>query len=233
MAGTDKLTEIDKVGGVPIYRVDDIPYDEEAPKSYVFKAGFAVNADGASNCYGPSNSGIDYTANGGSDSGGEWWGGPVDDEGLPIMQKIYDPSPGMYVCGTALVVPGYSDDSQYRYIDSHSIPFFVLPGNHANGAKLGDVGLVFNYKTGDNCYAIYADVGPSAKIGEGSIRLAKALRLNADPKSGGTEQKSIVYLVFPGSVGKWMPPKDWFHLANQITNDWGGLGRLMEISDIL
>lgn len=230
---TDKLTEIDKIAGIPIYRVDNIPYDETVPKSFVFKAGFAVNADGAPDCYGPDNSGVDYTANGGDDSGGSWWGGPTGSDGLPILQKIYDPVPGMYVCGTALVIPGYTDDSQYRYVDSNCIPFFVLPGKHSNGAKLGDVGLVFNYKTGDNCYAIYGDIGPENKLGEGSIRLAQTLKLNADPKKGGTDQETIVYLVFPGSAGKWMPPKDWFALANSITHSWGGIGRLMEISDVL
>jgi len=50
----------------------------------------------------------------------------------------------MYVCATALVIPGYPDSSQYRYVDSESIPFLVLPGGgHNNGAKLGDVGLVY------------------------------------------------------------------------------------------
>jgi Fungal chitosanase of glycosyl hydrolase group 75 len=218
------LTKIDSVGGITIYSVTG------TPKSFVYKAGFAIDADGAPNAYGANNSGIDYTANGGDDQGGNWWGGPVDSKGYPIKQAIYDPYPGMYVSGTSHTNPAYSSDSPYCYMDSGSIPFLVLPGNHANGAKLGDVALVYNSKTGDTCYAIYGDVGPSSKIGEGSVRLAKALAIDPDPKKGGTESKIIVYLVFPGSVGKWMPPKNWFDVANTLTQAWGGLARLKQIA---
>jgi hypothetical protein len=221
------LSQIDSVAGVKIYSV------KGEPKSFVFKSGMAIDADGAPNCYGPNNTGLDYTANGGDDQGGNWWGGPVDSKGYPIKQAIYDPYPSFYVSGTAHTNPQYSSDSPYCYLDSGSIPFFVLPGNHANGAKLGDVGLVYNSKTGDNCYAIYADVGPGSKIGEASMRLAKALTIDPDPKKGGTESKIIVYLVFPGSVGKWMPPKNWFDVANTLVMAWGGLARLKEIAKSL
>ena len=219
------LTQIDSIAGVRIYSV------KGEPKSFVFKAGMAINADGSPNCYGPNNSGLDYTANGGNDQGGNWWGGPTGSDGKPIVQKVYDPSPGLYVCATALVIPGFSDDSQYRYVDSESIPFFVLPGGHSNGAKLGDVGLVYNTTTGDNCYGIYGDVGPSDKIGECSIRMAEALKIDdVNPKNGGTSSKSIVYLVFPGSVGAWKPPNVWFDAANTLTKAWGGLSRLKQIA---
>jgi len=106
----------------------------------------------------------------------------------------------------------------------------VLPGKHNCGAKLGDVALVYNEKTGDNCYAIYGDVGPSSKIGEASMRLAQALKIDDSPKAGGTESKIVVYLVFPGSVGKWETPKKWFSHANHLTKAWGGLSRLKEIA---
>jgi len=44
-------------------------------------------------------------------------------------------------------------------------------------------------------------LGPTSKIGEGSIRLAEALKLeDVNPKTGGTESKVVVFLVFPGSV---------------------------------
>lgn len=224
MANT--LTEIDYVAGVKVWDV------EGAPRSFVFKSGAMVNADGSPNCYGPDNSGIDYTANGGT-PGGDWWGGPVNSTGMPLIQKIYEPSPGMYVCGTALVIPGYADSIQYRYVDSEAIPFFVLPGGHNNDARLGDVGLVYNSVNGANCYGIYADVGPKDKIGEISLRMAEALDLNANPKSGGTKEKTIVTLVFPGSVGAWKPPNVWFDVANTLTHSWGGLSRLKEIAKVI
>jgi hypothetical protein len=50
-----------------------------------------------------------------------------------------------------------------------------------------------------NCYhAIIADSGPAKKFGEGSMRLAKALRINNSPKSGGVQGR-VSYLVYPGS----------------------------------
>ena len=216
------LKEIDVVAGVRLYAVAG------NIKSFIFKAGFMIDADGSPNCYGPDNNGLDYTANGGT-PGSDWWGGPTDSEGMPIIQKIYDPTPGFYVSATALANPTFPESSQYRYADSECVPFFVLPGQHSNGAKLGDVGLVYNTKTGDNCYAVYGDVGPSSKIGEGSMRLAEALSISSDPKSGGTESKSIVYLVFPGSVGAWKPPSVWWDAANTLTHSWGGLTRLKQI----
>src|ERR1700741_688513 len=99
-----ELSEIDNVAGISIYSVHG------EPPSFIFKAGLAIDADGAPNCYGPDNSGIDYTANGGDDSGdGSWWGGPVDANGLPLIQKIYDPYPGYYVSATAHINPAYAE----------------------------------------------------------------------------------------------------------------------------
>lgn len=221
---SNELTEIDYVAGVSIYETSG------APAAILFKAGMTIDADGAPNCYGPNNSGIDYTANGGDDTGGDdWWGGPVDANGKPIKQKVYDPFPGMYVCATSHCDPRYTEDSQYRYINSEWIPFMVMPGSHSCGAKPGDVCLCYNTQTGDNCYGIYADVGPSGKIGEASMRMAQALKISSDPKKGGTESKIIGYLLFKGSLGKWAPPKDWFTLANNLTKQWGGLSRLKKL----
>jgi hypothetical protein len=220
---SEELTAIDSVAKIKIWSV------KGDPASFLFQAGLMIDADGSPNCYGPNNSGLDYTANGGDDNGGEWWGGPVDSSGRPVIQKIYDPSPGMYVSATALGNPVYPEASPYRYLDSESIPFFVLPGQHGNEAKPGDVGLVYNIKTEDNCYAVYGDVGPTSKIGEGSMRLAEALKIVSNPKNGGTESRTIVYVVFPGSVGKWMPPNEWFDLASSLFKTWGGLSRLKEL----
>jgi hypothetical protein len=220
---SNKLTEIDRVAGVPIYSVAG------EPKSFIYKAGLMIDCDGAPNAYGPNNTGIDYTANGGNDQGGDWWGGPTDSHGKPVKQKIYEPFPGFYVSGTSLINPAYPEDSQYRYMDAGSVPFIVLPGSHQNGAKGGDVCLCYNERTGDNCYGIFADVGPSSKIGEASMRMAQALQIDDNPKTGGTESKSIVYLVFPGSVGAWKPPNVWWDVANTLVQAWGGLTRLKEI----
>lgn len=217
------LLQIDSVDGVPIYAV------KGTPKSFLFRAGLAVDGDGSPNCYGPNNSGLDYTANGGT-PGGNWWGGPTDENLNPIIQAIYDPSPGMYVSSTSLINPAFVEESPYRYIDSEEIPFIVLPGKHSNEAKLGDVVWCYNQETGDNCYGIFADVGPSDSIGECSIRMAQALHIeNVSPKNGGTDSEIISYLVFPGSVGAWKPPYVWWDVANTLVKSWGGIPRLQTL----
>lgn len=216
------LVEIDSVASTIIYEV------MRAPKAFLYLAAMAVDADGSPRCYGPGDSGLDYNANGGT-PGANWWGGPTTADGYPIEQKVYDPYPGMWVSGTAHFDPAYQEDSPYRYLDSERIPFFVLPANHNNGAQLGDVGVCLNTVSGDNCYAVYGDVGPSDQIGEGSMRLANALGLDPDPKSGGTSEGIIAYLIFPASIGKWQPPSNWFSKANDIFQSWGGLNLLEKL----
>jgi hypothetical protein len=53
--------------------------------------------------------------------------------------------------------------------------------------------------------------------------------LSSSPKTGGTANKIIAYLIFPGSVGKWQPPAEWFALANKIFQSWGGLPLLEKL----
>jgi len=213
------LTKIDTIAGIPIYAV------KGHPPSFLYLAGMTIDADGSPRCYGPNNSGIDHTANGG-EPGDNWWGGPTDAGGYPLIQKIYDPHPGMYVSATAHFDPVYPESSPYRYLDSERIPFIVLPGGHSNGAKLGDVCLCLNTKTGDNCYGIYGDVGPGNKLGEASMRMAHALKIDNNPKTGGTESKHVAYLVFPGSIGEWVAPSIWFHMAHELFQAWGNLDKL-------
>jgi len=68
---------------------------------------------------------------------------------------------------------------------------------------LGDLVVVLNERNGRSAYAIYADVGPRGRIGEGSIALAKALGMSADPRRS-QACGYITYLIFPGSgAGGW------------------------------
>ncbi|PYJ80472.1 MAG: hypothetical protein DME69_00520 [Verrucomicrobia bacterium] len=76
--------------------------------------------------------------------------------------------------------------------------------------------------------AVYADVGPASKIGEGSIALAAALGVPSSPKSGGVAH-GIVYIVFPGSAQGWplsQPEIDQY--GAQLFARWGGLDKARE-----
>ena len=181
------------------------------PNHIAFHAGFAIDADGAPNAYGPNDIGIDHTANAGHK--GNWWAVVTDNDkktGNPIIQKTEDPCPGYYVSTTSLEDARYDERDPRRYVDSRVIPFIVLPKSILKLYEigLGDFAMVVYHEPGTQgiqkkAYAIVADIGPPIKplknLGEGSIALAKLLGIRrTSPKSGGIDN-GVLYVVFPGS----------------------------------
>lgn len=165
----------------------------------LYRAKFAVDADGCPRAYGPDNTGLDWTANAGYP--GNWWGIVTDANGDPIIQNESEPYPGMYVSSTSLVRAGYPDTVTARYVDSENIPYIALPyalQTLANISK-GDLAYVRNTTNGNTCFAYFADTGPTGKLGEGSIYLADQIGLNSSPRTGGTSLEIIDYIVFPQS----------------------------------
>lgn len=168
---------IDKVGSVVVMRRDD--------GRLAFVAGLQIDADGSPRAYHPRGKGLDYLANAGKP--GNWWGIATDSKGQPYVQGADDPAPGFYVSTTALQRTGFPKSDPRRYIDSETVPYFVLPLDRYKkwGVKLGAEALVTNLANGKSCTAILADLGPKGKLGEGSIALARALGVPSDPKTGG------------------------------------------------
>lgn len=174
-------------------------YKHNPSGAILYRAKMAIDADGCPRAYGPNNSGLDWTANAGYP--GNWWGIVTDVNGDPIIQNSSDPYPGMYVSSTSLVRTGYSNANPLRYVDSENIPYIALPSalqSLANIAK-GDLAYVRNTTNGNTCFAYFADTGPGGKLGEGSMALAVALGINSSPKTGGTSQPILDYVVFPQS----------------------------------
>jgi hypothetical protein len=125
----------------------------------------------------------------------------VDADGSADSTTV-DPDHGQVQ--TSLRYPDRAGQSQY--VNTHEIPFFVLPLGwyQGHGVKLGDVAAVMY--SGRLAYAIFADVGPDEKLGEGSLALHEAL--GNDPwitlKSGvvkpwGGIDEGVTMVVFPGS----------------------------------
>ena len=88
-----------------------------------------------------------------------------------------------------------------KYINAEEVPFIVLPKGkyQKHGIKLGDYALVRDKQTGKVAAAVFADVGPAGKTGEGSIYLGKEkLGLDITPNRGVSGDR-FEYLVFPGS----------------------------------
>lgn len=165
--------------------------------AFFFISHMTIDADGAYKAYHQNDDlALDYLRNAGYE--GNWWGLVTDSYGNPVKQKESDPAPGYYISKTHLSDCSQPIDNPKSYVDSVSIPYFVLPRNY-NRATIGDFGVVYNIENGKYAYAIFADSGPQNLLGEGSIALANALEVNSDPKQGGTEKEMILYMVFPNS----------------------------------
>jgi Fungal chitosanase of glycosyl hydrolase group 75/D-alanyl-D-alanine carboxypeptidase len=204
----------------------------------VFRAKMAIDADGAPRAYNSNNAiALDYLANAGRP--GNWWALVTDADGNPLVQDANDPAPGFFISTTTLTNPGTDAKKPAHFIDASTIPFLVLPGRRytrftsTKPIRLGDLGAVYNRKNGKQSFAIFADTGPAAEIGEGSIALANALGLNGNPKHGGTDVKDIVYVVFPGSgTGGGMPAAQIDAKAKPLFEEWGGLARITSYGNL-
>jgi hypothetical protein len=102
--------------------------------------------------------------------------------------------------------PDYQSNTSMNWagrkaLNADNIPFIVLPPSlaAATGAKLGD--LVQVEKNGKSMYAIYGDVGPSMKLGEASLMLAKGFDPRASPRIG--IDGGVTTTVLPGSGARF------------------------------
>ena len=211
--------EGDEEREIPIWHV---PGDT----AFFYEAGMTIDADGAPNAYHPDNIGLDDLANAGSP--GSWYGLAKNAEGEPFIQGPNDPFPGFYVSATALADRTKAVNDPTRYVDASKIPFIVLPGAMAReiGARPGDFAVVFNQRNGQSSYAIFGDVGPSDRIGEGSVALAENLGVRSDARNGGA-RRGILFLVFPGSGnGRPRPIEEINSETEKLLQAWGGTSQL-------
>jgi len=124
----------------------------------------------------------------------------VDCDGAPNCKSI-DPDGQAQTSHTYMGKP----------LDASKMNYMVLPGGLAKqmGLQLGDVAAVsYNGKT---AFAIYGDVGPTNKAGEGSMHLAQQLGINSSPTKGGTSS-GVSYVVFPHSANMYSNPNDYSQL---------------------
>lgn len=198
-----------------------------------FRAGLSIDADGAPRAYHRDGRGLDHLANAGRP--GSWWGLVTDARGEPVVQTASDPAPGYFVSRTSLEDRARAETDPHRYVDATRVPYVVLPGGAANrawlrarGVSLGDLIVVHNQRTGRTAFAIWADVGPAAHLGEGSIALAEALGYpNTSARNGGGAASENLYLVLAGTSRGWPRAVDSIAEEGRARfADWGGLDRL-------
>ena len=132
------------------------------------------------------------------------------------------------------------DLKHFSFLISKADPFVVLPGfilrqtNHAFLPKLGDYVVVIY---GDKLYpALLGDVGPSYKIGEGSLRLATQLDARANAYNRPASNLNVTYLVFPATADPTSGPPDLKKMRDRcetlLSEIGGASGQLWEWTDI-
>lgn len=228
-AAAEQSALLTAVGGVNVYQTHPFP-------AVIYRHGLAVDSDGSPYSYHPKpddGEGLDYLADAGSP--GNWWGVVTDsgrDSGSPVIQTSSDPAPGFYVSSTSLEDPNFARTNPRKYVNASAIPFIVLPGRHNDfGGHLGDLGAVCNFSNGKVAYVIAADQGPSNKLGEGSVALAKALGVNPSARSGGIGD-GIGYCFFPGSgTGRPQTLAEIQKTGAELFAKFGGISRLRSLLD--
>lgn len=124
-------------------------------------------------------------------------------------------------------------DLQSRsYLIARHDPFIVIPVSFLGyqdktpyGPKIGDYAVVFHE---NHAYpAIIGDGGPSYKMGEASLRIAKAINSKSGPNSRPVSDLSVSYLIFPQSADPPAPPDLalWHKRCLELLNKLGGLGQ--------
>lgn len=103
--------------------------------------------------------------------------------------------------------PWYQDDTAFHQSDgkplkAESLPYIVVPSSSSiwnySGAGIkggGVVAVIYNNKVE---YAVVGDTGPTKIIGEASYATAKALGIDPDPATGGTDA-GVTYILFKNS----------------------------------
>jgi hypothetical protein len=226
LAASDALADppqrmrIATVAGIPIWK------QQEPEVAVFFRCGMTIDGDGAPKAYHRESSrALHDLSNAGRP--GNWWA-LVTKDGQPVVQGAEDPAPGYYVSMTSLQDRHYKVSDPRHYVDASKIPYLALPKRvaAAGNIRLGDLAAVVNQANGKVVYAIFADMGPKDKIGEGSISLANQLRNEptSDPGvKGGSFAKQIVYVIFPGSGnGQPKSQKEIADIGARLFERWGG-----------
>ncbi len=122
------------------------------------------------------------------------------------------------------------------YLIAEYDPFIVIPvnlltaRNDSYAPKVGDYAVVIYGKKVYPC--IVGDGGPTFKVGEASLRMAKELNPKATPYNRPVSDLKVSYVVFPGSREKKAGPPDyekWRQKCQELLSEIGGLGSGYEL----
>ncbi len=130
---------------------------------------------------------------------------------------------------------GIADMKGRSFLIAEYDPFIVIPVNLLTAGdpfapKAGDYAVVVH---GRKLYpAIVGDGGPTFKVGEASLRMAKEINPRASPYSRPESDLVVTYLVFPGTRDERRGPPDyerWRARCGELLAECGGLGEGAEL----
>ena len=125
---------------------------------------------------------------------------------------------------------GVADLKNRSFLIAEYDPFIVIPVNLLTSKdpfapKVGDFAVVVH---GEKVYpAIVGDGGPTFKVGEASLRMAREINPKSSPYSRPVSDLKVSYVVFPGSRDAERGPPDYAHIrqrCHELLNEIGGLG---------
>ena len=138
---------------------------------------------------------------------------------------------------------GIQDMKARSFLIAEYDPFIVIPVNLLTASgdpwapKVGDYAVVVH---GGVLYpAIVGDGGPTFKVGEASLRMAKQINSRASPYSRPVSDLTVTYVVFPGSREPKREAPDygkWRSRCQQLLGEIGGMAEgkeLFEWQDLL
>lgn len=208
-----RLTPFCYAGETPIYR--EISNGQER---IFWTSACDIDGDGANGktgimgapagvaCYRPDNTGLDYTENAKNPSGDtmeDKWPGVVVVDGQLAIQPPSGYDPGAFISKTAYQFEDKAVNDPDRYLDAAFYNFTCVPPQIRRLAIRGVLGCaarITNLVTKLSAECIVGDIEPKSKAGEISPAAAAKIGLRTSPKWGGTEEKIILFEIFPGKI---------------------------------
>lgn len=130
----------------------------------------------------------------------------------------------------AYLKKGIEDLKNRSFLIAEYDPFIVIPvnlltANDPFAPKVGDFAVVVHES---KVYpAIVGDGGPTFKVGEASLRMAREINPKASPYSRPVSDLKVSYVVFPGSRDEERGPPDYERIrqrCHELLGEIGGLG---------
>ncbi|MBK1833688.1 glycoside hydrolase family 75 protein [Roseibacillus ishigakijimensis] len=135
-----------------------------------------------------------------------------------------------------VLLPGIEEMKRRSFLIAEYDPFIVIPMNiildrrDPFGPKVGDYAVVVH--KGVLYPAIVGDAGPTFKVGEASLRMARQIDPKSSPYWRPVSDLTVTYLCFPGTAEKPHRPPDyefWRQRCAELLEEIGGVAAGTEL----